>query len=68
MFQQTEKPVGGKTQQQQSDWDQGLPEPAQQALGMAGVDACDRGRVVAQQPSRFNEIAKFLFDHGRHCQ
>ena len=50
--------VAAYSQQKEADRDQGLTEPAGQALGMAGVDAADRLRVVLQQSRGFKEIAE----------
>ena len=43
------EPVEADAQQIQADRHQGLPHPPGQARGMAGVDAGDGGRVVAEQ-------------------
>ena len=51
-------PVEPDAQQIETNRHQGLPQPPDQPLGMAGVDAGDGGRVIAQQSSRFDEVAQ----------
>ncbi len=60
ILQQLEDPVEGDAQQQQADGYEGLPEPADQPLGMAGIDTCDGGGVVLEQPRGFDEIPELL--------
>ena len=60
ILQQLEDPVEGDAQQQQADGYEGLPEPADQPLGMAGINTCDGGGVVLEQPSGFDEIPELL--------
>ena len=60
IFQQLEDPVEGDAQKQQADGNQGLPEPADQPLGMACINTCDGGGVVLEQPRGFDEIPELL--------
>ena len=60
-LQQAGDPVKPHPQQIQTDRHQGLPEAPDQPLGVAGVDPGDGGRVVAEQASRFDEVAQLGF-------
>ena len=60
ILQQLEDPVEGDAQKQQSDGNKGLPEPADQPLGMACINTSDGGGVVLEQPRGFDEIPELL--------